>query len=133
MCKNKVASKTRTYLLPSDDFTRYFQKSWQKTSANDWHLWELLYLIEIRKDISKAVRPHCIYGVSHDSRSKNHHYCNHVLLKIHLSIMQNKQIQRFLHFSNKYACGSPCEKIFNGLISLRLNRIGFTFASFALK
>ena len=47
--------------------------------------------------------------------------------------MQNKQIQRFLHFSNKCACGSPCEKIFNGLFSLRLNRIGFTFASFALK
>ena len=39
---------------------------------------------------------------------KKHHYCNHVLLKIHLSIMQNKQIQRFLHFSNKY-----CEKYFS--------------------
>ena len=44
---------------------------------------------------------------------KKHHYCNHVLLKIHLSIMQNKQIQRFLHFSNKYVCGSPCKKIYN--------------------
>ena len=111
-----------------------FDKPWHKNSENKWEIignyW--LYLIEIQKEISKAVWPHCIYGVSHDSRSKNHHYCNHVLLKIHLSIMQNKQIQRFLHFSNKYLCGSSCEKIPNGLISLRLHRIGFTFASFAL-